>query len=397
MRQLSCVINSGFILLDKAILVVYYNLNTIYREAVSLSERVYNFNPGPSTLPVAALEQAQRELVCYPQAKMSILEMSHRSAVYEEVQQQATIALTEMLGLDDNYQVLFLQGGASLQFAMIPMNLLAAGQTADYLVTGMFAKRAWEEAAKLGTVQSAANMEAENFCRIPSPAELRFSDNPAYIHMTTNNTIYGTQWHYLPECGSTPLIADMSSDILSYPVDGKKFALIYAGAQKNLGVAGLTIVIMRRDLLERCSRDLPIMLRYDMYAANNSLYNTPPVFAVYMANLNLQWLKAQGGPLAMQHRNQAKAELIYQAIDRSNGFYRGHAAKDSRSLMNITFRLAKPQLEASFVAEAATAGLLGLNGHRSVGGIRASIYNAMSTDGCQALADFMQQFQARYS
>lgn len=360
-----------------------------------MTERVYNFNPGPSTLPLEVLEQAQRELLAYQNTGMSILEMSHRSKPYEAIHQEAETSLKEMLGLGDSYRVLFIQGGASLQFSMIPMNFLCPGRTADYIVTGSFAEKAWQEATLIGSTHVVASTADSNFNRIPKASEFTFSDNPLYVHMTTNNTIYGTQWHEFPDTGDIPLFADMSSDILSRPVDGSRFALIYAGAQKNLGAAGVTIVAIRKDLLERCPKTIPTMLRYDIHAKNDSLYNTPPGFAVYLANLSLKWLKQQGGPAGIERHNQEKAALVYGTIDHSDGFYRGHAEKGSRSLMNITFRLPSVELEEKFAKEAAAEGLAGLKGHRSVGGMRASVYNAMSKAGCQALADFMREFQRK--
>lgn len=360
-----------------------------------MTERVYNFNPGPATMPLEVLEQAQQELLSYQHTGMSILEMSHRSKPYEAIHKEAEASLKEMLGLGDNYRVLFLQGGASSQFFMIPMNFLSAGRTADYLITGSFAEKAWQEAKLIGNTHVAANTAEDQFRRIPSLAEIKLSDNPAYVHLTSNNTIFGTQWREFPDTGNVPLIADMSSDILSRPVDGSRFALIYAGAQKNLGAAGVTVVAIRQDLLEACPKNLPTMLRYNIHAKNDSLYNTPPGFSVYLANLCLQWLKRQGGPAGMEKKNQEKAALVYDTIDNSTGFYRGHADKGSRSLMNITFRLPSEELEERFAKEAGAAGLAGLKGHRSVGGMRASVYNAMSKAGCQALADFMKEFQRK--
>lgn len=360
-----------------------------------MTKRVYNFNPGPATLPLEVLEQAQRELLSYQDTGMSILEMSHRSKPYESIHKEAEASLKDMLGVGDNYRVLFLQGGASSQFSMIPMNFLPAGRTADYIITGSFAEKAWQEAKLIGSTHVAASTADSKFSRIPEPAEIKLSDNPVYVHLTSNNTIYGTQWSDFPDTGTVPLIVDMSSDILSRPVDGNKFALIYAGAQKNLGTAGVTIVVIRQDLLESCPKALPAMLRYDIHAKNDSLYNTPPGFSVYLANLSLQWLKRQGGPAGIERHNREKAALIYDTIDNSGGFYRGHADKNSRSMMNITFRLPGEELEARFVKEAEAAGLVGIKGHRSVGGMRASIYNAMSKAGCQALADFMVEFQRR--
>jgi phosphoserine aminotransferase len=360
-----------------------------------LTERVFNFNPGPATLPLEVLEQAQRELLSYQDTGMSILEMSHRSKPYEAIHQEAEASLKEMLGVGENYRVLFLQGGASSQFSMIPMNFLTVGRTADYIVTGVFAEKAWQEAKLIGNTHVAASTADVNYRRIPALSEIALSDNPVYVHMTSNNTIYGTQWQAFPDTGDVPLVVDMSSDILSYPVDGNKFALIYAGAQKNLGTAGATIVVIRKDLLETCPKQLPTMLKYDIHAKNDSLYNTPPGFSVYLANLSLQWLKRQGGPAGIERHNQAKAALVYDTIDNSGGFYRGHAEKDSRSLMNITFRLPSEDLEAKFAKEAGAVGLVGLKGHRLVGGMRASIYNAMSKAGCQALAEFMAEFQRK--
>lgn len=358
-----------------------------------MTERVFNFNPGPSTLPLEVLEQAQRELLNYQSTGMSILEISHRSKPYEAIHHEAESAIKEMLGLGDDYRVLFLQGGASSQFSMIPMNFLSDGRTADYLITGSFAEKAWQEANLIGNTHVAVNTKDCNFRRIPVASEIVLSDNPVYVHLTSNNTIYGTQWHEFPDLGDVPMMIDMSSDILSYPIDGKRFALIYAGAQKNLGIAGVTIVAIRQDLLAACPKQLPTMLRYDIHAKNDSLYNTPPGFSVYLANLSLQWLKRQGGPAGIEQHNREKAALIYAVIDNSGGFYSGHAEKDSRSLMNITFRLPEVELEERFVKEAANIGLIGLKGHRSVGGMRASIYNAMSKAGCQALAEFMTEFQ----
>lgn len=360
-----------------------------------MTERVYNFNPGPATLPLEVLEQAQRELLSYQTTGMSILEMSHRSKPYENIHKQAEASIKEMLGVGDNYRVLFLQGGASSQFSMIPMNFLPEGHTADYIVTGSFAEKAWQEAKLIGKTHVAASTAESNYRRVPAVSEILLSESPAYVHFTSNNTIFGTQWKTYPKAGAIPLIVDMSSDILSRPVDGNQFALIYAGAQKNLGVAGVTIVIIRQDLLEACPKTLPSMLRYDIQAKNDSLYNTPPGFSVYMANLSLEWLKRQGGPAGIERHNQVKAALVYDAIDNSGGFYSGHAEKESRSLMNITFRLPSVELEELFAKEATTAGLAGLKGHRSVGGIRASIYNAMSKAGCQALADFMTEFKRK--
>lgn len=358
-----------------------------------MSDRVYNFNPGPATLPLEVLKTAQNELLNYRGTGMSVMEISHRSKEFEEIVQQAEALFLELAGLKDDYRVLFLQGGASLQFAMIPLNYLLPGKTADYLVTGSFAKKALAEAAKLGNTRVAASGEDNSFRSIPSKLDL--NPEAAYVHMTTNNTIYGTQWQALPDCGNIPLVADMSSDIFSRPLDFSRFSLVYAGAQKNLGPSGVTVVLIKKSLAENSNKSLPVILRYDTYANNNSLYNTPPTFSLYMLRLVLQWVKEQGGLAAMERHNREKAGYIYEAIDQSEGFYRGHADKDCRSLMNVTFRLPSEELEKEFVQEAAAAGLVGLKGHRSVGGMRASLYNAMSKEGCEALADFMNRFRRR--
>lgn len=361
-----------------------------------MTERIFNFNAGPAVLPLPVLEQAQAELLNYQNSGMSMLEISHRSAPYEAINAEAEATLKELLGLGDDYRVLFLQGGASTQFAMVPMNLLPAGRTADYILTGTWSEKALKEAKLIGQTHVAATTADGNHCRIPTPAEITLSDNPAYVHITSNNTIFGTQWQTFPTFGDVPLIADMSSDILSRPFNAKDFAMIYAGAQKNLGPAGVTVVVMRQDLLERTPGKIPTMLKYPIHAKNNSLYNTPPAFSVYLVNLVLRWIKDQGGLTAIEAANKTKAGLIYDAIDNSGGFYRGHAQADSRSLMNITFRLPDEALEKAFAAEATAQGMTGLKGHRSVGGLRASVYNAMPLAGCQALRDFMLDFQKRH-
>lgn len=358
-------------------------------------KRIFNFSAGPATLPESVLKEAQTELLDFKEQGMSILEMSHRSKAYEAVNREAEENMKELLGLGDDYRVLFLQGGASTQFAMLPLNYLPEGETADYILSGVWAEKALKEAKLIGKTHVAATTAEEKYKRVPRAEEIRLSEKPAYVHLTSNNTIYGTQWQEFPELGDVRLIADMSSDILCKPFDAKKFAMIYAGAQKNLGPAGVTVVIIRKDLLGANPKTIPTMLRYDTHAESDSLYNTPPVFSVYIVNLVLRWIKEQGGLIAMQKLNEEKAALIYDAIDESNGFYRGHAEKDSRSLMNITFRLPTEELEKTFIAEATAAGLNGLKGHRSVGGLRASVYNAMPKAGCQALRDFMLEFQKR--
>jgi phosphoserine aminotransferase len=359
------------------------------------SDRIFNFSAGPAVLPLPVLEQAQRDLVALPGVGMSILEVSHRSKVFEGVLAQAEADIRQLADVPPNYRVLFLQGGASLQFAMVPMNLLPAESTADYLVTGVWSTKAVDEARKIGNVHVAATTKAEQFTRIPRAEEIVLTPGAAYVHMTSNNTIYGTEWKELPEVGDIPLVSDTSSDMFSRPIDVARHALIYAGAQKNMGPAGVTVVIIREDLLARSAASLPVMLSYAVHAENGSLYNTPPVFAIYMLGLVTRWLIAQGGLRAVAAVNERKAGTLYAEIDRS-GFYRGTAQKESRSLMNVTFRLPSEELEKQFIKDAAAAGLDGLKGHRSVGGIRASIYNAFPETGIGALTDFMQEFERRH-
>jgi phosphoserine aminotransferase len=357
---------------------------------------VYNFNAGPAIMPQPVLEQAQRELPDYRGIGMSVLEISHRSKEYEAINTEAQARFKRLLALGDDYRVLFLQGGASLQFAMLPLNFLTAGATADYLMTGAWAEKAYEEAGQIGQARIAASTREGGYRRMPRAKEIQLSDAPAYVHITSNETIQGTQWHAWPDVGDRPFVADMSSDILSRPLEAQRFAMIYAGAQKNLGPAGATVVLIRQDWLERAGASAPTMLRYAIHAKNSSLYNTPPAFAVYLLNLTLGWIEESGGLEAMERRNQQKAQTVYQAIDSSGGFYRGHAERESRSLMNLTFRLPTEELEKQFVSESSAAGLVGLAGHRSVGGVRASIYNAMSQQGCDVLAHFMGEFLRRH-
>jgi phosphoserine aminotransferase len=356
---------------------------------------VLNFNAGPAMLPPSVLEQVQRELRDYRGTGMSIMEMSHRSKEYEAVNAQAEAGFKRLLGVGDGYRVVFVQGGASTQFAMVPMNLLPPGGTADFLVTGAWAEKAHEEAAALGQARVAASTKADGYRRVPRPDEINLGADAAYVHLTSNETIQGTQWRDFPDVGDRPLVADMSSDILSRPVDARRFALIYAGAQKNLGPAGVTAVLLRESWLERANKVVPTMLRYATHVKNNSLYNTPPSIGVYVLGLVLQWIEATGGLAAIAERNAQKARLVYDAIDQSGGFYRGHAEPASRSLMNVTFRLPSEALEKQFVADALKAGMVGLAGHRSVGGIRASLYNAVTPEACRVLASFMGDFAAR--
>jgi phosphoserine aminotransferase len=356
--------------------------------------RIFNFAAGPAVLPLEVLEEAQRDLVALPGVGMSVLEISHRSKTFDAIIQGCERDMRALAGIPDDYKVLFLQGGASLQFSMVPMNLLPVGGSADYILTGVWSQKAVKEAKRVGTVRIAGSTEAERFTRVPNQPELALDPNAAYVHMTSNNTIYGTEWAWLPEAGDVPLVSDMSSDIFSRPIDVAKHALIYAGAQKNLAPAGVTIVIIREDLLARSQPSLHTTLSYKIQADNHSLYNTPPVFAIYIMRLVMTWLLQRGGLGAVEQVNLRKANKLYAEIDRT-GFYRGHAAADSRSRMNVTFRLPSEDLEQKFATEATAAGLDGLKGHRSVGGLRASIYNAFPEAGVDALVSFMQEFEQR--
>ena len=358
-----------------------------------MTKRVFNFNPGPAVLPLEVLEQAQAELLDFRGTGMSVMEISHRSKEFEAVIQTAEADLRDLLGIPANYKVMFLQGGASLQFAMLPMNLRASG-SADYLVTGTWSKTAIKEAQKLGTARAAANTEREGFNCLPSTLDL--DPNAVYLHFTSNETIHGVEYFSEPTPpASVPLVCDASSDFISRPVDMPKYALMYAGAQKNAGPAGTTVVVIRDDMLERTPANLPVMLDYKALAASGSLHNTPPAFAIYIVGLVFQWAKKVGGLAEIQKTNRKKANLIYAAIDESGGFYRGHAAPEARSVMNIPFRLPNEELEDTFAKEAKKNDLIGLKGHRSVGGIRASIYNAMTVEGTEALVQFMKEFQKK--
>src|SRR5579872_3060675 len=354
--------------------------------------RIFNFSAGPAVLPVEVLEEAQRDLLSLPGVGMSILEISHRSKTFDDIIQGCEADMRTLAGIPANYKVLFLQGGASLQFSMVPMNLLPPNGSADYIVTGVWGQKAVKEAKKVGTVKIAGSTEADKFARVPKQEELTLDPGAAYVHMTSNNTIYGTEWHWLPDTGQVPLVSDASSDIFSRPIDVPKHALIYAGAQKNLAPAGVTIVIVREDMLKRSPAALHTMLNYAVHAENQSLYNTPPVFAIYIMRLVMTWLLKNGGLAAVEKKNIRKADKLYAEIDRS-GFYRGHAKKDARSRMNVTFRLPSEDLEKKFAKDATAAGLDGLKGHRSVGGMRASIYNAFPEAGVDALVSFMQDFE----
>jgi len=354
--------------------------------------RIFNFSAGPAVLPLPVLERAQRELVALPGVGMSVLEISHRSKAFEGLLAHAIASIRELAGIPSNYKILFLQGGASLQFSMVPMNLLRKGQTADYVDTGSWAVKAIQEARRVGTVNVTGSTKAEKYSRIPTPAELQLTKSGAYVHITTNNTIEGTEWKALPDTGEVPLVADASSNIFSGPIDVSRFGLIYAGAQKNLGPSGVTLVIVRDDLVGRSGDDLPTMLSYKVQAENNSLYNTPNTFGIYILGLVAEWLTSLGGLPAIARINQRKAAALYGELDRT-GFYRGAAQKDSRSLMNVTLRLPSEELEQAFDKAATAAGFDGLNGHRSVGGMRASIYNAFPEEGVEALVQFMKEFE----
>ena len=359
-----------------------------------MTERIFNFSAGPAVLPEPVLKQAQQDLFALPGVGMSVLEVSHRSAPFEQIIKEAEEDLRKLLGIPENYKVLFLQGGASLQFTMIPMNLLPKGASADYILTGSWGQGAIKEAKKLGTVREAATTADTNFNRLPALSELQLDPNAAYLHFTSNETIFGVEFNDEPVAGDVPLVCDMSSNFISRPVDVSKYGLIYAGAQKNAGPAGATIVIIREDLLARAPENLPAMLDYRNLAKNGSMYNTPPCFAIYICGLVFKWaLHEMGGLEKVRAHNEAKAKILYDAIDASDNYYRGHAEKDCRSLMNVTFRLPSEELEKKFIKEATAAGLDGLKGHRSVGGLRASIYNAFPKAGVERLAQFMGEFQ----
>ena len=353
---------------------------------------IYNFSAGPAILPQPVLLEAQRDLVALPGVGMSVLEISHRSKAFEAILAQTEADLRALGGVPSNYKVLFLQGGASLQFSMVPLNLLTPGATADYIVTGGWSQKAVKEAKRVGAVHIAGSTESENFSRIPRQDELQLTADAAYVHVTTNNTLYGTQWAGEPNVGGVPLVADTSSDMFSRPIDVAKYGLIYAGAQKNLGPSGVTVVIVREDLLARSGKSLHTMLNYATHAENGSMYNTPPCFGIYLMGLVMKWARAEGGLEAIAARNERKAAALYAEIDRT-GFYRGTAETASRSRMNVTFRLPSEELEAKFVKASTAAGLDGLKGHRSVGGMRASIYNAFPEDGVAALVEFMREFE----
>jgi phosphoserine aminotransferase len=354
--------------------------------------RKFNFYAGPSTLPVDVLRQLQEEMVDFQGQGLSMIETSHRSKMYEQIHDETVSLVRELLGVPKDYHVLFLSGGATLQFAMVPMNFLGNGRSCDMVVSGSWAKKALSDAQKLGTVNVLFDGAQGNYTSLPAPDEVEPHGDASYLHITSNETIGGLQWKAFPDTGEVPLVCDMSSDIAGRRIPVEKFGLIYAGAQKNLGPAGVTLVIIHESMIEKARSGLPAYLSYATHSEKNSLYNTPPVFSIYAMNRMLTWLKAQGGIEAAEKRNEEKAQLIYQAMESSGGFYVSPVERAYRSMMNVVFRLPSEELETLFVQEAEQAGMLGLKGHRSVGGVRASLYNAMPIEGAQALAEFMREF-----
>jgi phosphoserine aminotransferase len=372
--------------------------------SIPATKRVFNFNAGPAALPLPVLERIREELFDWRGSGMSVMEMSHRSPEFESINAAAEQKLRSLLAIPDDYAVLFLQGGGSLQFSMAPMNLCLPGKPVDVLHTGAWTAKAIGELKKGFPHHIAASTESEKFARLPRPGEIQFSPGASYIHLCTNNTIEGTQWTAIPETGNVPIVADMSSDIASRSIDVKKFGLIFAGAQKNLGPSGVTVVILRKDLAERADKNLPTLLQYRIHIKEKSLYHTPPTFAVYVVGLVLEWIESLGGISAIQKRNEAKAKLLYDAIESSGSFYRCPVEQSSRSKMNVVFRVAggdgrskaatdMEEIEKQFAKEAAAAGLAGTPGHRSVGGMRISLYNAVTLEAVEALTGFMREFQ----
>ena len=358
-----------------------------------MENRVYNFNPGPAALPLPVLEEAKKDLLSYKGEGLSVMEMSHRSKSFDSIIKEAEALTKEVLNIPSGYKVIFMQGGATLQFAAVPLNLLVDRKGGDYIITGSWAKKAFQEAEKLGKKANIiASSEDANFTFIPKD----FSINPdsTYLHITSNNTIFGTQWQQFPDTGSLPLVCDMSSDIACRPIDVGKFGLIYAGAQKNIGPAGIAMVIIREELMEKSPANIPSIMSYKVIGGKDSLYNTPPTFTIYMVKLVLEWIKNSGGLTKIEEINNKKANLLYDLLD-SSSFYSGTAEKESRSLMNVTFRIVSEELEKKFIEEATGNDLIGLKGHRSVGGMRASIYNAVSLDAVETLVDFMKEFERK--
>lgn len=354
-------------------------------------ERVYNFSAGPSMLPLEVLEKAAAEMVVYQDSGMSVMEMSHRSPVYEKIISDAEALLRQVMNIPDNYKVLFLQGGASTQFAAVPLNLMSENGKADYILSGQFSTKAYTEAQKYGDVVAVASSKDANFSFVPETDASSFRKDADYVHICFNNTIYGTKFPYIPDTGDVPLVADMSSCIISEPIDVSRFGVIYAGAQKNMAPAGLTIVIVREDLLGKARKETPTMLNWEIMAKNDSMYNTPPCYCIYIAKLVYEWILSIGGLEKMQERNQRKAKLLYDYLD-SQDYYQAPVKKESRSMMNVTFVTGDAELDKKFASEASAQGLKNLKGHRSVGGMRASIYNAMPYEGVEKLVEFMKAF-----
>ena len=358
-----------------------------------MTKRVYNFNPGPSTLPLDVLKKLQADLLNFENTGMSIMEISHRSPEYDKVHNDAIALTKELMGLDDSYKVLFVGGGASTQFAYIPMNFLHKGKVGAYVDTGTWSTKAIKEAQNLGEVHLAGSSKDDGFTFIPVAEDINFPNDAAYLHITTNNTIKGTQYHFLPNTGNVPLIADMSSDILSHKIDFSKFSMIYAGAQKNLGPSGVTMIVMKESMLDKIEDGIPTMVDYRTHATKNSLFNTAPTLPIYIVKLVLEWIKEQGGLSAVETINKAKKDIVYGLLDDNPDYFRAPVRKDSRSWMNLVFRLPSEELEQKLISEAKAAGFIGLKGHRSVGGIRVSLYNAMTLEGTEKVAEFIMNFR----
>jgi len=358
-----------------------------------MDNRIYNFSAGPAILPVEVLLEAQKDFVSYKGSGMNVMEMSHRGKIFDAIIKEADADLRKLLGIDDKFAILFLQGGATLQFSMVPLNLMPPKNKADYIVTGAWSEKAVKEGKRVGAVNIAATTKSDNYTRIPKQSEFKLDPDASYVHFTSNNTIYGTEWRSEPETGNIPLVCDASSDFLHKKLDMNKYGLIYAGAQKNIGPAGVTVVIIRKDLLERSSDSLHTYMNYKIHVDNESMYNTPTTFGIYIAGLVFKWLLNIGGLDEMYRRNVEKAKVLYDAFDSSDGYYRGTTVKEDRSLMNVTYRLPNEQLEEKFIKEASAKGFSGLKGHRSVGGIRASIYNAFPKKGVEELVSFMSDFK----
>ena len=355
-------------------------------------KRVFNFSACPSMLPVPVLEKAAKQMLNYENSGMSVMEMSHRSSSYLDIFNKTKDLLKKVMNIPDGYEIVFIQGGATQQFSMVPLNLLKNGK-ADYIITGSFSKKAATEAKKYGEINIAYDGSDNDFKHIPTQDELKLDPEASYVHLCANNTIYGTEWKYVPETNGVPIIADMSSNILSKPIDVSKYGMIYAGAQKNMGIAGLGVAIIKKDLLQKVSATTPVLLDYTLMIENDSMYNTPPAYAIYVLGLVLEWIDEMGGLEVMEKRNIEKAKLLYDYLD-SSDFYKAHSDKDNRSLMNVTFTTPSKELDAKFVKESIEAGMTNLKGHRSVGGIRASIYNAMPLEGVEKLVAFMKEFEA---